>query len=98
MLTLKDAQATLAVTVNKKIHVFCQPLVSKKDIHFHAIILGLQTKMDLSRLYLRHASLSPTATEGTQMAVQTGHKLSLKAKGEGEGTFHNPVKSELQTL
>lgn len=95
MLTVKDAQATLALTVNKKIRVFCQPLVSKKEVHFHAVILGLQTKMDSGRLYLRHASLSPTTTEGTQTAVRTGLKLSLKAKGEGEGTFRNPVKSEL---
>ena len=69
MLTVTDVQVTLAVTVNKKIPVCCQLPVSKKEVHFHAIILGLQSKIDLGRLHLRRASLSRMTTEGRKMAM-----------------------------
>lgn len=69
LLTVKDVQAILAVTVNEKICVFWQPLLSAKEVRFHAVILGLQSEMDLRSLRLRRTSLSPTTTKGTQTAV-----------------------------
>lgn len=57
MLTVKDVQDTLVITVNKNIRVSCQTLVSRKEVHFHSVILALQSRMDLGKLCLRHLVL-----------------------------------------
>lgn len=69
MLTVKDVQVTLVITVNKNIRASCQPLVSRKEVHFHSVILGLQSRMDLGRLCLRHSVLSLMTREETQTAT-----------------------------